>query len=180
MPSDDPADVRDDESHEISRKEYETVSGDEIEMNVTESDEMEADIIELSDDAEVEIVRETIDLTGGGHQGSEVETVEEVIDLTDDSQEEQEASDATTPDRDQEDMEVEEVHNILNMPQLNVEDHLDEAQLAIVHDIINEDMNEKEAPTGHVTVQPNITLRRPRQHRKCEHGGHCTCRRCNR
>ena len=139
MPSDNPPlfEARDDRG-EVSREEYKILSGDESVMDVTKSAEMETDVIDLSGDDDVEIVTETIDLTGGRLRHSDVEIVEEVIDLTDDSKESQGevASDAS-----EEDMEVEEVHHNINSPQL--EDHLDEAQLALVHEILNQDLQEK-------------------------------------
>ena len=101
MPSVYPVDVRDD-SHgrEISRADYATVSGDESERDMTESEEMETDTDTTTDEElEVEIVA---DYTGAGHQGMEVEVVGEVIGLTNDSEEDQGTSrlgtDANTPE----------------------------------------------------------------------------------
>ena len=178
MPSVYPVDVRDN-SHgrEISREDYETVSGDESGRDMTDSEAMETDdtiddevkivadytgaghqgrevevvdeVINLTNDNEVEIVREipTINLTGAGHPGMEVEVVDEVIDLTSDLDSEEKGAkclgtDATTPDSSEDDMEVEEVHNNINLPQLILEDHLDETKLARVYEIINQDLKE--------------------------------------
>ena len=142
MPSVDPANLKvKDDSHErgISREEYKSGpgSGDESEMDVTESEDMETKIIELSDDEDVEIVAETIDLTGGRHHSKGAETVDEVIDLTNDRKENQGESrfgtDDTCPVSGEKDIDMEEVEvqNSLNEPFLNLEDHLDENELAL-------------------------------------------------
>ena len=144
MPSVEPAifEVKDDSNERgISREENESVSGsgDESEMEVMEAEELETKIIDLSDDEEVEIVAETIDLTGGVAQA---ETVDVVIDLINDSSTDRGNSGFGT----EHDMEVEEVHNNLNIPPLNSEAILDETHL--VNDICN-----KEKPSGDDEVE---------------------------
>ena len=114
-------------------------------VDVTKSAEMEADVIDLPDDDNVEIVTETIDPTGGRlrYTHRDVESVDEVIDLTDSSKGSQgEMASGCGTDATEEDMEVEEIHQNINSPGLKLEDHLDEAQLASVHEIFNQDLQE--------------------------------------
>ena len=112
-------------------------------VDVTKSAEMEADVIDLPDDDNVEIVTETIDPTGGRlrYTHRDVESVDEVIDLTDGSKESQgEVASGCGTDATEEDMEVEKIRQNINSPGLKLEDHQDEAQLASVHEILNQDL----------------------------------------